>query len=277
MQTFDKVTTYSYGIPAIKVCESEMLSKNKLNMLDEDKYTPKDKNKDKTKTKTKTKAKTIHETKDNDEDIDKDNSIPKTIVKIEDKDMTMSEYKDEDMLTKVYTEDEKEHIDNNHWTKRITVKIFWNNNNISEICEKWIFYNGNYAYIRSEKLHTHLCELLYTREHKAGLSKKNLCTYIDIDELNMDSDGYDESLFKPKKEYRDMIDKVYDKMNNINDVITTIKKINDELKKNIESVREIIFKLPDDSLLTQVEVNTINAIIDDALNFVCNKICRKNI
>ena len=208
MQTFDKVTTYSYGIPAIKVCESEMLSKNKLNMLDEDKYTPKDKNKDKTKTKTKTKAKTIHETKDNDEDIDKDNSIPKTIVKIEDKDMTMSEYKDEDMLTKVYTEDEKKHIDNNHWTKRITIKIFWNNNNISEICEKWIFYNGNYAYIRSEELHTHLCELLYTREHKAGLSKKNLCIYIDIDELNMDSDGYDESLFKPKKEYRDMIDKV---------------------------------------------------------------------
>ena len=30
MQTFDKVTTYSYGTNAIKVCESEMLNKLKL-------------------------------------------------------------------------------------------------------------------------------------------------------------------------------------------------------------------------------------------------------
>ena len=53
LQTYDKITTYPYGTPAIKVCESEMLSKNNLNMLDEDKNIPKDKNKDKTKTKTK--------------------------------------------------------------------------------------------------------------------------------------------------------------------------------------------------------------------------------
>ena len=46
----------------------------------------------------------------------------------------------------------------------------------------------------------------------------------------MGSGGYDESVFKPKKEYRDMIDKIYDKMSNINDVFTIIKKINDELK-----------------------------------------------
>ena len=57
--------------------------------------------------------------------------------------------------------------------KKKTVKIFWNNNTISEICEKWIFYCNNFAYIRLEELHTHLGELLYTREHKAGLSKKN--------------------------------------------------------------------------------------------------------
>ena len=33
----DKVTTYPYGINTFKVCESEMISKNKLNRLDEDK------------------------------------------------------------------------------------------------------------------------------------------------------------------------------------------------------------------------------------------------
>ena len=41
-------------------------------------------------------------------------------------------------------------------------------------------------------------------------------------------------------------------------------------------VYEIKFKLSDDSQLRQVEINTINAKIDDTLNFVCNKIYRKN-
>ena len=62
----------------------------------------------------------------------------------------------------------------------------------------------------------------------------------------------------------------------IAEVISIIKKINDELKKKIESIHEIIFKLSDDSRLRQVEINTIHAKIDDALNFVCNKIYRKN-
>ena len=43
--------------------------------------------------------------------------------------------------------------------------------------------------------------------------------YVDIDELNMCSDGYDESVFKIKKEYMGIIDKIYDKMSNINEVI----------------------------------------------------------
>ena len=76
------------------------------------------------------------------------------------------------MLTMVYFEEENELIDNNNWTRKKTVKTFWNNDTISEIFEKWMFYCNNYAYIRSEELHTHLGELLYTRKHKAGLSKK---------------------------------------------------------------------------------------------------------
>ena len=76
IQTYDKVTTYPYGTSAIKVCESEMLSNNKLNRLDEDKHTPKDKDKDNSIPKTKTKTNTIPKTK----------TIHKTIVKIEDKD-----------------------------------------------------------------------------------------------------------------------------------------------------------------------------------------------
>ena len=188
----------------------------------------------------------------------------------------MSEYKDENMLIKVCSKEKKKLIDYNYQIRKKTVKIFWNNNNISDICEKWIFYNNNYAYIRCEELHKHLGELLYTREHKAGQSKEKSCVYIDIDELKMHSDDDDESIFKLKKEYRIVIDKIYDKMNNISEVITIIKNINDELKKNIKSIYEIMFNLSDDSQLTQVERNTINAKIDDALNFACNKIYRKN-
>ena len=103
------------------------------------------------------------------------------------------------MLTKVYSKEEMKLIANNHWTRKKTVKIFWNNNAISELCERWIFYNDNYAHIRCEELHTHLGELLYIREHKESLSKTKSCIYIDIDELKMYSDDDDESTFKVKK------------------------------------------------------------------------------
>ena len=123
--------------------------------------------------------KTIHKAKDNDEDMNKDQIINKTIVKIEDKDedKTRSECKDENMLTKVYFGEEMELINNNYWIRRKTFKIFWKNNTISELCEKWIFYNDNSAYIRLEEHLTLSGEWLYKiREHKVSLSKKNHAT-----------------------------------------------------------------------------------------------------
>ena len=77
------------------------------------------------------------------------------------------------MLTKVYFDEQMELINNNHWIRRKTFKVFWNNNTISELCEKRIFYNDNYAYIRLEEHLTLSGESLYIiREHKASLSKK---------------------------------------------------------------------------------------------------------
>ena len=46
-----------------------------------------------------------------------------------------------------------------------------------------------------------------------------------------------------------MLDKIHDKINNMTDVNNIIIKINDELKKNIVLIHEIIFKLSDDSRL----------------------------
>ena len=80
-----------------------------------------------------------------------DNAI--CIINIKEK--NKSKWVNKNILTKLFIEKEKELIDNNNWIQKNTVKIFWNNNTVSEIREKWILYcNTNYAYIRSEELHT---------------------------------------------------------------------------------------------------------------------------
>ena len=55
---------------------------------------------------------------------------------------------------------------------------------------------------------------------------------MDIDGLKMCSDYDDESIFKPKKEYIGMQDKMDAKIYSIIDLIKIIKKINYKLKKN---------------------------------------------
>ena len=72
LQTFDKVTTFPYGTNVFKVCESEMILKNKLSEHDEDTNMPKYKDKDKDKTKTMTTPKTKTE----------DKTTPKTRINI---------------------------------------------------------------------------------------------------------------------------------------------------------------------------------------------------
>ena len=58
-----------------------------------------------------------------------------------------------------------------NWLKKHILCVFWNNGKVTELCEKWIFYYGNYVYTRFEELYTPSGEMLFTREHKATLSK----------------------------------------------------------------------------------------------------------
>ena len=71
-----------------------------------------------------------------------------------------------------------------------------------------------------------------------------------------------------------MLDKINNKINSITDIKIELKKIKDKVNKGIEST--FVFKLPDDPKLMQALINNIKAEIDDALNFVWNKICREN-
>ena len=153
MQTFDKVTTFPYRTNVFKVCESEILSKNKPREHDEDKNKPKDKDKDKgkdktstedkdestprTKTrtipKTKTEGKTTSKTKTEDKTTsetktkteDKDKTTPKTKAKTEDKDKTTPKTEDKDKTkTKTKTEHKaKTKNKNNDLLDKINSKI----------------------------------------------------------------------------------------------------------------------------------------------------------
>ena len=146
LQTFDKVTTFPYRTNAFKVCESEMLSKNKLSEHDEGKSMPKDK--DKTTPKTKTEDKDKPTNKNKTEDKDKTTTKTKAKTKSEDKDKTTTK-------TKAKTEDKDEGIDRGrnmfiqmfqhakrtrdkkgNWKKRQIVWVFWEDGHVSELCEK---------------------------------------------------------------------------------------------------------------------------------------------
>ena len=108
--------------------------------------------------------------------------------------------------------------------------------------------------------------------------KKNANTYVDIDELKVfrDLSSKDETILKTKKEIIDMVDKVNNKINNIKDINKIIGKIKDEVRNNIKSIFKKMFKLQDDPQLRQADLDNMDAKIDDALNFVWNKIFRKN-
>ena len=72
---------------------------------------------------------------------------------------------------------------NGNWAKRQIVCVFWDDEHISELCEKQIRHNYEYAYTRFEELRTYSGEVPFTREHKATTSKDKPNTHIDIDKM----------------------------------------------------------------------------------------------
>ena len=95
-----------------------------------------------------------------DEGIDNTKTEDIDISKTEDIDISKTEDKDEDtdrdMLIRVFRYSKQWHgKKNGNWKRRQIVWIFWNNGHVSELCEKWIYLNGKYAYTRFEELRTH--------------------------------------------------------------------------------------------------------------------------
>ena len=174
---------------------------------------------------------------------------------------------------------------NGNWKKRQIVRVLWDDDHISELCEKWIYYDGNYAYTRFEELRTRSGEVLFTRKHKATISKDESNIYIDIDELQMFKDfitkdkittktktktegkDKDKTTLKTKTENKDPLDKINNKISVINKLNGGLAKVKADVTKKVELIYEEMCELQDethsdDSWLRIVELNKIDAIID---------------
>ena len=127
--------------------------------------------------------------------------------------------------------------------KRRIVWAFWDDDHISELCEKWVYYDGNYAYTRFEELRKCSGEVLFTREYKATASKDNSNVYIDIDKLQMFKDFSikDKATIKTKN----ILDKINNKISAINKTNEGLVKLKAEVTKKVELIYEIICKLQD--------------------------------
>ena len=75
-----------------------------------------------------------------------------------------------------------------NWKKRQIVWVFWDDGHVSELCEKWICHNHEFAYTRFEEPRTYSVKVLFTGEHKATTSKDKRNTHIDIDKLQVFKD-----------------------------------------------------------------------------------------
>ena len=235
IQTFDKVTTFPYGTNVFKVRENEMLSKNKLNEPDEDI--------DNTKT----------EDKNDYIDMNRNNIIQVFQRTTRCRDKKSCNWK------------------NGNCTIRQIVWVFWDDGHISELCEKWVHYDGNYAYIRFEELLTRSGEVLFTREYMATTSKYKSDTYINNDTLQMFKDFSikDKTAIKTK----DMLDKINNKIHAINKTDEGLAKIKADVTKKLNLIYEMMTKLQDevysdDPWLRLVELDKIEAIIEEAFNIV---------
>ena len=94
-----------------------------------------------------------------------------------------------------------------NWEKKVMTWVFWKSP-VSELCEKWIYYNNNYAYTRFEEFRTCSGEVLFTNEHKAVFSKNKAKTYIDINDLEIFKDFSKENKTKFKRKPRTEIETI---------------------------------------------------------------------
>ena len=229
-----------------------MQSKNRLIELDEDINISKTEDIDNSKT----------------EDID--NTKTEDIDNTKTKDKGRNKYRNKRIQMFMYIKRWRNKKGNQKKKRRI-VWAFWDDDHISELCKKWVYYDDNYAYTRFEELRECSGEVLFTREYKATASKDNSDTYIDIDEMQLFKDFSVKD--KTPTKTKDMLDKINNKISAINKTNDGLAKVKTEVAKKVELINEAIVELQDeiysdDSRLRLVELDKIDATIEEVFNVV---------
>ena len=148
----------------------------------------------------------------------------------------------------------------NNYEKRRIIWIFWKSH-VSELCEKWICSEGNYAYTRFEEFRTYNDEVIFTNEHKAVLTKKEALRYIDANNLNILKDFCSDSktVFKDNKPFTaELIEMI------------NAKNINDHNTKTLKKSTQIIDAMYYSLLKTISNIETDRAKIFDIFN-ICHR------
>ena len=129
--------------------------------------------------------------------------------------------------------------------KRNIVWAFWDDDYIPELCEKWVYYDGNYAYTRFEQLRKRSGKVLFTTEHKATTSKYNSNAYIDIDELQVFKDFSIKD--KTTTKTKDMLDKINSKISARNKVNEVLAKMKVDVTNKLNFMYEVMCELQDET------------------------------
>ena len=112
------------------------------------------------------------------EDIDISKFEDAVVSKTEDIDNTKNEYNDEDIdksrnnLIQIFRCSKKWKDKKGNRNRRTIIWVFWDDDLISKLCEKWVYCDRNYGYTRFEELRKRSGEVPFTREHKATMSKE---------------------------------------------------------------------------------------------------------
>ena len=113
--------------------------------------------------------------------------------------------------------------------------------------------------------------MIFTREYKATASKDKSDTYIDINELHIFKDFSIRD--KTTAKTRDMLDKINNEISMISKTNERIAKMKAYVTKKLNLIYEAVVELrdeicSDDSRLRSVELDKIDAIIEEAFNVV---------
>ena len=120
---------------------------------------------------------------------------------------------------------------------------------------------------------------------KTSTEDKDKTSTEDMDNITTktktSTEDKDNTTTKIRDKAKDLLDKINKRIDTINKSNNLLAKLKDEISKKIELVYEVMSELQDeiysdDSWLRLVELNKIDAIIDEALNAVWKKFYRKN-